>query len=36
MQWMPLQDAIGKVLRGEWNDGKTAMALTRAMYQLQM
>ena len=25
-----------KVLRGEWNDGKTALALWRAQYQLQL
>lgn len=36
MQWMPLEEAIGNVLHGEWNDGKTAMALCRARYQLQM
>ncbi|HXP65889.1 MAG TPA: NUDIX hydrolase [Steroidobacteraceae bacterium] len=36
MQWMPLEEAIGKVLRGEWNDGKTAMALCRAKYHLQL
>jgi 8-oxo-dGTP pyrophosphatase MutT (NUDIX family) len=36
MQWMPLKEAIANVLRGEWNDGKTAMALCRAQYQLQM
>jgi len=36
LQWMPLQDAIAKVLSGEWNDGKTALALWRAQYQLQL
>jgi ADP-ribose pyrophosphatase len=36
LQWMPLGDAIGHVLRGEWNDGKTALALFRASYQLQL
>ncbi len=36
LQWLPLSDAIDKVLRGEWNDGKTAMALWRAQYQLQL
>ena len=30
LQWLPLGDAIGRVLRGEWNDGKTALALLRA------
>jgi hypothetical protein len=36
LQWLPLGDAIGHVLRGEWNDGKTALALFRASYQLQL
>jgi ADP-ribose pyrophosphatase len=36
LQWMPLAEAVGKVLRGEWNDGKTALALCRAQYHLQM
>jgi 8-oxo-dGTP pyrophosphatase MutT (NUDIX family) len=36
LQWMPLEQAIGNVLRGDWNDGKTAMALLLAQYQLQM
>ena len=36
LQWMPLGDAIGHVLRGEWNDGKTALSLFRASYQLQL
>src|ERR1700691_5411021 len=36
LQWMPIQDAIAKVLSGEWNDGKTALALWRAQYQLQL
>jgi 8-oxo-dGTP pyrophosphatase MutT (NUDIX family) len=36
LQWLPLEVAIGHVLSGEWNDGKTAMALWRAQYQLQM
>jgi ADP-ribose pyrophosphatase len=36
LQWMPLTEAIAKVLSGEWNDGKTAMALCRAQYRLQM
>lgn len=34
--WLPLEEAAGHVLRGEWNDGKTAMALWRAQYRLQM
>jgi 8-oxo-dGTP pyrophosphatase MutT (NUDIX family) len=36
LQWMPLGRAIGHVLRGDWNDGKTALALFRASYQLQL
>ena len=36
IQWLPLADAAAMVLRGEWNDGKTALALWRAQYQLQM
>src|SRR3984893_2714832 len=36
IQWLPIADAAAKVLRGEWNDGKTAMALWRAQYQLQL
>lgn len=36
LQWLPLSDAIGRLQRGEWNDGKTAMALMRAQYHLQL
>ena len=36
MQWMPLGEAVGRVLRGEWNDGKTALGLVRAQYHLQL
>jgi len=36
LKWLPLDKAIGHVLRGEWNDGKTAMALLRAQFQLQV
>jgi ADP-ribose pyrophosphatase len=36
LQWLPFTEAADKVLRGEWNDGKTAMALWRAQYQLQL
>jgi 8-oxo-dGTP pyrophosphatase MutT (NUDIX family) len=35
LKWLPLDEAIGQVLKGEWNDGKTAMALWRAQYRLQ-
>ncbi len=34
IQWLPMAEAAAKVLRGEWNDGKTALALWRAQYQL--
>src|SRR5450759_3451009 len=30
LAWMPIGEAIGRILRGEWNDGKTALALVRA------
>src|SRR3984957_16081951 len=36
VMWLPLRDAMDKVLRGEWNDGKTALALWRAQYHLQL
>jgi 8-oxo-dGTP pyrophosphatase MutT (NUDIX family) len=36
IQWLPLRDAADKVLRGEWNDGKTALGLWRAQYHLQL
>ncbi|HTV97109.1 MAG TPA: NUDIX hydrolase [Steroidobacteraceae bacterium] len=36
VDWVPFGEALGRVLRGEWNDGKTALALLRAQYQLQM
>lgn len=36
LQWLPLTDAIGMMLRGESNDGKTALGLARAHYQLQL
>jgi ADP-ribose pyrophosphatase len=36
IQWLPMADAAALVLRGEWNDGKTALALWRAQYRLQM
>ena len=34
--WLPLPDAVDRVLRGEWNDGKTALGLWRAQYHLQL
>lgn len=36
LQWMPLSEAVDRVLRGEWSDGKTAMGLLRAQYHLQL
>ena len=36
IQWLPLEEAVAKVQSGEWNDGKTALALWRARYQLQL
>jgi ADP-ribose pyrophosphatase len=36
IQWLPIDEAAGMVLRGEWSDGKTGLALWRAQYQLQM
>jgi ADP-ribose pyrophosphatase len=35
LKWLPLDEAIGLILRGEWNDGKTAMALWRAQFHLE-
>jgi 8-oxo-dGTP pyrophosphatase MutT (NUDIX family) len=36
IQWLPLATAVEMVLRGELNDGKTAMALWRAQHHLQV
>jgi ADP-ribose pyrophosphatase len=36
LQWMPLTEAMDRVLKGEWNDGKTAMALLRAQHHIQL
>jgi 8-oxo-dGTP pyrophosphatase MutT (NUDIX family) len=36
LQWLPMTDAMAKVLNGEWNDGKTALGLWRAQYHLQL
>jgi ADP-ribose pyrophosphatase len=36
LQWLPFSEAIGMILHGGWNDGKTAMALWRAQYHLQL
>jgi 8-oxo-dGTP pyrophosphatase MutT (NUDIX family) len=36
VQWVSFGEALGRIQQGEWNDGKTAMALLRAQYQLQL
>ena len=36
LKWMPLGDAIERVLQGDWNDGKTALGLLRAQYHLRL
>jgi len=36
LQWLPLAEAVSNVQRGEWNDGKTGLALWRAQYQLHL
>jgi 8-oxo-dGTP pyrophosphatase MutT (NUDIX family) len=36
IQWLPIEEAAGMVLRGEWSDGKTGLALWRAQNHLQM
>jgi 8-oxo-dGTP pyrophosphatase MutT (NUDIX family) len=36
LAWLPFEDALHKVQSGEWNDGKTAMALLRAQFHLQL
>ncbi|GAC1307715.1 MAG: NUDIX hydrolase [Steroidobacteraceae bacterium] len=34
--WLPVEEAMGRLRSGEWNDGKTAMALLRAGFHLQL
>jgi 8-oxo-dGTP pyrophosphatase MutT (NUDIX family) len=34
IEWLEFTDAFERVARGDWNDGKTAMALLRAHYRL--
>jgi ADP-ribose pyrophosphatase len=34
VDWLPFREAFERVARGEWNDGKTAMALLRAQFRL--
>ncbi len=36
LQWLPFDAALAKVQGGEWNDGKTAMALLRAQAHLEL
>lgn len=36
LKWLPLDEAINLTMSGAWNDGKTALGLCRARYQLQM
>ncbi|HEY1314363.1 MAG TPA: NUDIX hydrolase [Steroidobacteraceae bacterium] len=36
IQWLPFTAAVEMVLRGELNDGKTAMALWRAQHRRQL
>ncbi len=36
LQWLALDDAVGLVLRGEWNDGKTVVGLLRAQFRLKL
>jgi ADP-ribose pyrophosphatase len=35
LQWLPLEEAQTRIASGEWNDGKTAMALLRARHVLR-
>jgi 8-oxo-dGTP pyrophosphatase MutT (NUDIX family) len=34
IDWLPFGEALERVARGDWSDGKTAMALLRAQYRL--
>jgi 8-oxo-dGTP pyrophosphatase MutT (NUDIX family) len=36
LKWLPLAEAMQQVLNGTWNDGKTALALWRTQYLLQL
>lgn len=36
LQWLPFTQAVERVLQGDWNDGKTALALWRAQRLLQL
>jgi ADP-ribose pyrophosphatase len=34
IDWLPFAEALERVVLGDWNDGKTALALLRAQYRL--
>jgi ADP-ribose pyrophosphatase len=34
IDWLPFAEALERVARGDWNDGKTALALLRAQYRM--
>ena len=36
LDWLPIEQAVGRVLQGEWNDGKTALALFRARHHMHL
>jgi ADP-ribose pyrophosphatase len=36
LQWLPLGRALERVRQGDWNDGKTGLALLRAEHHLQL
>jgi ADP-ribose pyrophosphatase len=36
LQWLPFPRALELALCGDWNDGKTVVALARAQYTLQL
>ncbi|HEY2145374.1 MAG TPA: NUDIX hydrolase [Steroidobacteraceae bacterium] len=36
LKWLPLEDAVARILAGELNDGKTALGLWRAQHHLQV
>jgi ADP-ribose pyrophosphatase len=36
LAWLPLAEVEQRIVRGEWNDGKTGFALWRALYKLQL
>jgi 8-oxo-dGTP pyrophosphatase MutT (NUDIX family) len=36
LKWVPFGEAMSCIVKGEWNDGKTALGLMRAQYRLQL